>query len=265
MKPSHPYPAATARAHWQQLVQTVPLVHCLTNDVAKNFTANALLAAGASPAMIEAEEECGEFTAAADALLINIGTLHNGRLPGMRRSARSAAKNDKRWVLDPVAVGDLLAYRSDFAREMLAFHPTVVRGNPAEILWLNGQAAQLRGADSLSTADEAAEAAIEFAQKQQCVVLVSGARDYITDGETLWYNDGGDPRQTRLTACGCALSALVAAFCAVAPPLDAAASAGWLMKQAGGYAARTTVGMGAFATALLDALSHDAPYLQESP
>ena len=95
------------------------------------------------------------------------------------------------------------------------------------------------------------------------MVLVSGARDYVTDGDTLWYNDGGDPRQTRVTACGCALSALVAAFCAVAPPLDAAASASWLMKQAGAYAARTTVGMGVFAAALLDALSHDAPCLQE--
>ena len=263
MKPTQPYPAASARAYWQKLVQTVPLVHCLTNDVAKNFTANVLLAAGASPAMIEAEEECGEFTAAASALLINIGTLHNGHLPGMRRAVRSAAKNGKPWVLDPVAVGDLLAFRSNFARELLAFHPAVIRGNAAEILWLNGRSAQLRGADSLSTADEAADAAIDLAQKQQCVVLVSGERDYITDGETLWCNDGGDPRQTRVTACGCALSALVTAFCAIVPPLDAAASASWLMKQAGGHAAQEAVGMGAFAVALLDALSHDAPYLQE--
>lgn len=264
MKPSQAYPAASARTHWQQLVQTVPLVHCLTNDVAKNFTANVLLAAGASPAMIEAEEECGKFTAAASALLINIGTLHNGRLPGMRRAVRSAAKNSKPWVLDPVAAGDLLAFRSNFARELLAFRPAVIRGNAAEILWLNGHAARQRGADSLSTAEEAAGAALELAQKQQCVVLVSGACDYITDGDNLWGNDGGDPRQTRLTACGCALSALVAAFCTIAPPLEAAASASWLMKQAGAYAARTSVGMGSFATALLDALSHDSPCLQES-
>lgn len=262
MKPSQPYPAASARAHWQKLAQSVPLVHCLTNDVAKNFTANVLLASGASPAMIEAEEECGAFTAAADSLLINIGTLHNGRLPGMRRAARTAAKNSKPWVLDPVAVGDLLTFRSDFARELLAFRPTVIRGNAAEILWLNGQSARLRGADSLSTAEEAAGAALELAQKQQCVVLVSGARDYITDGEVLWFNDGGDVRQTRVTACGCALSALVAAFCTVAPPLDAAASAAWLMKQAGSHAARA-VGMGAFAVALLDALSYDAPFVHE--
>ena len=94
-------------------------------------------------------------------------------------------------------------------------------------------------------------------------MLVSGERDYITDGETLWCNDGGDPRQTRVTACGCALSALVTAFCNIAPPLDAAASASWLMKQAGSHAAQEAVGMGAFAVALLDALSHDAPYLQE--
>ena len=34
-----------------------PLTHCMTNDVVQTFTANVLLALGASPAMvIEAEE-----------------------------------------------------------------------------------------------------------------------------------------------------------------------------------------------------------------
>ncbi len=52
-----------------------PLVHCITNYVAMNIAANVLLAAGASPAMVHAEEEAGDFAAIAGALTINIGTL----------------------------------------------------------------------------------------------------------------------------------------------------------------------------------------------
>lgn len=54
---------------------TAPLVQCITNYVAMNIAANVLLAAGASPAMIHAEEEAGAFAAMAGALTVNIGTL----------------------------------------------------------------------------------------------------------------------------------------------------------------------------------------------
>ena len=40
-----------------------PLVQCITNYVAMNIAANVMLAAGASPAMVHAEEEAGEFAA----------------------------------------------------------------------------------------------------------------------------------------------------------------------------------------------------------
>src|SRR6516165_9811042 len=56
-----------------------PRVHCLTNAVAQNFTANVLLAAGAVPSMTAAPEEIAQFVAHADALLINLGTLDRER------------------------------------------------------------------------------------------------------------------------------------------------------------------------------------------
>ncbi len=52
-----------------------PLVQNITNYVAMNVMANALLAAGASPAMAHARGEAAEFAGLADALSINIGTL----------------------------------------------------------------------------------------------------------------------------------------------------------------------------------------------
>ena len=50
-----------------------PLVLCLTNSVATNFTANCLWAIGAKPAMIDEPCEAEELARLADAMLVNLG------------------------------------------------------------------------------------------------------------------------------------------------------------------------------------------------
>ena len=71
------------------LRESTPLVHCMTNYVAMNSTANLLLATGASPAMLHAAEEVAEFTTMADALSINIGTLSAPWAESMQLAART--------------------------------------------------------------------------------------------------------------------------------------------------------------------------------
>ena len=66
------------------LRQRHPLVHCITNQVASNLTANALLCVGASPLMAEDEDEVAALSP--DALLINLGM----QTPARMRSARVA-------------------------------------------------------------------------------------------------------------------------------------------------------------------------------
>ena len=56
----------------------------MTNDVVQTFTANTLLALGASPAMVIETEEASQFAAIASALLINVGTLTQPRLIRLR-------------------------------------------------------------------------------------------------------------------------------------------------------------------------------------
>ncbi|MBY0444172.1 MAG: hydroxyethylthiazole kinase, partial [Burkholderiales bacterium] len=73
-----------------RLRAAAPLVHCLSNEVVQSITANVLLALGASPAMIVAEEEVAEFAAIADALLINVGTLYPSRLLAMQKAVTAA-------------------------------------------------------------------------------------------------------------------------------------------------------------------------------
>src|SRR5512145_894543 len=61
-----------------------PLVHNITNYVVMQYTANALLALGASPVMAHSVEEMEEMASLANALVRNIGTLSEPWIEGMR-------------------------------------------------------------------------------------------------------------------------------------------------------------------------------------
>ncbi|SUO95826.1 hydroxyethylthiazole kinase [Suttonella ornithocola] len=161
------------------LKRNTPLIHCLTNTVSMNFVANTLLAVGASPSMVAAWQEIGDFTLVADNLMVNVGSLTDARLRGISMGVQTAHENGKPWVLDPAAVSDKLSYRSSFARELLRYYPAVIRGNAAEILYLAGEKSRNRGADSLNDSNEAIGAAQMLAQRQNAIVVVSDESDYI--------------------------------------------------------------------------------------
>jgi hydroxyethylthiazole kinase len=61
----------------------------MTNEVVQTFTANTLLALGASPAMVIEPEEASQFAAIASALLVNVGTLTQERATAMRAVERA--------------------------------------------------------------------------------------------------------------------------------------------------------------------------------
>jgi hydroxyethylthiazole kinase len=241
-----------------------PLVHCLTNIVVAGFTANVLLAVGASPAMVENAEESAAFAAIAGGVLVNLGTLSAERERAMSAAAASAADAGVPWVLDPVAVG-ALAHRTTFAVGLLAHTPTIVRGNPSEILSLAAAAGAVdpagsrggRGVDSLAGSTEALDAAGALAKAHGCAVAVSGATDFVTDGSEFLEIPGGDPLMTRVTGVGCALGALMAAMAATndGDGLAAAGGACAVFAAAGERAAAETDRPGSFAVALIDHLA----------
>ncbi|HDI3032517.1 TPA: hydroxyethylthiazole kinase [Cronobacter turicensis] len=249
---SHAAPVVT------QLRRHAPLVHCITNDVVQNFTANVLLALGASPAMVVDAEEAAQFAAIADALLINLGTLTRPQQQAMRAAIDSACAAGKPWTLDPVAVG-ALTLRTEFAQEILARRPAAIRGNASEIRALAGESGGGRGVDATESAQQAREAAILLARRSGAVVAVTGEVDYITDGERTLAVEGGTAMLTRVVGTGCALSAVVAACCTLpGDRLENVATACWLMKRAGEQAQAISRGPGSFASALLDSLHAQA-------
>lgn len=236
------------------LVTHSPLVHCLTNHVVQSFTANVLLAVGASPAMVIDQEEAQAFSAIADALLINIGTLTREQALAMRAAIDGANHAGTPWTLDPVAVGPL-AFRSRFARDILAQRPAAIRGNASEILALAGNGTGGRGVDSLQGAQEALSAARDLARQTGATVAVTGEVDYVTDGVRTLAVPGGDLLMTRVVGTGCALSAVVAAACALpGRRLDNVAGACGVFALAGKQASECCQGPGSFPSAFLDAL-----------
>ncbi|MGN1209583.1 MAG: hydroxyethylthiazole kinase [Duodenibacillus sp.] len=239
----------------RQRVKTLsPLVHCMTNDVVQEITANVLLSIGASPAMVVAKEESGTFAAISSALLINIGTPRNDILEAMHVAVDAANAHNVPWVLDPVAAG-VIAWRDGVIRSFLDKHPTCVRGNASEIRALAGIGSGGKGVDSLDSSESALEAAVKLAKDHHTLVCVTGESDFATDGERILSINGGSKKATIVVGTGCSLSAMVAAYLAKAEdPLSAVASACAHAKVAQEKALEAASGPGSFKVAYIDAL-----------
>jgi len=238
-----------------RLRAAAPLVHNITNYVAMDVSANALLAVGASPLMAHALEEVADIVRIASALAVNIGTLEPAWVDAMQLAVDEAVRAGKPWVLDPVGVG-ATPYRNATAAALARRRPTVVRGNASEILALAGVAgAATKGVDSTRASSDAKETARTLARELGCVVAVTGAVDYVTDGTRTVAIANGHVMMTRVTALGCATTAIVAACLAVTrDPVDATAHALAIMGVAGEMAAEQAVGPGTLRLHLMDAL-----------
>ncbi|NNU80103.1 hydroxyethylthiazole kinase [Halovulum dunhuangense] len=245
-------------SHLARMRETAPLVHNITNFVAMNVMANVLLAVGASPAMVHAREEVGEFAGLAQALSVNIGTADPDWGAAMEDAASVMNANARPWVFDPVGVG-ATRFRQDLSRRLLALRPTVVRGNASEILALAGLSGKARGVDAGDSVEAAMEAAQALARETGGVVAVSGPEDYVTDGARGYRIANGHPLMARVTVMGCSLNGVIAAYCVGAGPLEATAAALASYGLAGEVAARAAGGPGSFQPAFLDALAAQTP------
>ena len=234
--------------------EATPLVHCMTNTVVPEVTANVLLAVGAAPAMIDLPEEAEIFAGLASALLINVGNGSAEQHEGMRRAVPAALAAGKPWVLDPVAVGGL-PVRTQLARDLLTHRPAAIRANASEILGLAGTSAGGRGVDSTDEVDAAVDTARQLNADTGAVVGISGPTDLIVSAGRVTRVTGGDEMLQLVIGTGCSLGATVAACLAVAEDRhDAVVAAHALFGAAGIVAARDAKGPGSYRELWLDAL-----------
>lgn len=248
-----------------------PLVHQLTNFVTVNDCANITLAIGASPVMSLSPDEAADMGGFAAAVVLNMGTPTRDWLASALAAGAAAKRRGAPVVFDPVGVGATPFRREVGAEVMAKVKPDIVKGNIAEIRFLAGLEASMRGVDSLDSAGAPAACAA-LARASGCVALATGELDCVSDGTETWEIAGGCKILGQLCGTGCMTAALAGGFAGSgAPALVAALAASLAMKTAGERAAAALgsrpelalpsapgkpgpVGLGGLRAAMLDAV-----------
>ena len=231
------------------------LIHCITNPIAMNQSANAILALGARPIMAEHPAEVEDITANADSLLLNLGNINDTRLAAMEKSIKVA--NEKRIpvVLDLVGVA-CSKLRRDFSIRLLEeYKVSVIKGNYSEIVamytadyWTDGV-----DADELPADVSISDIAKELGAKYSAIILATGESDVVSDGKRLQLITGGCSQMSLVTGTGCMLGAIITTFMPWGKPYEMVIGACKLFKKCGEDAAMPEA-PGTFMVKLLDSI-----------
>jgi hydroxyethylthiazole kinase len=247
--------AQKAAENLKKLREKRPLVHNITNFVVMNYTANILLAIGASPVMAHAKEEVEEMVSLSNALVLNIGTLTSDWIDSMVKAGKKANGFNIPIILDPVGSG-ATAFRTESARRLIReLSIKVVRGNASEILSLAVNQSGTKGVESMHSVDDAFRMAFALAKDLGITLVITGEVDLITDGDRILRVYNGHELMRLVTGTGCAATAIIGAFLAVDnDPVTASATALAYFGLAGEKGAKKTDAPGSFMIASLDAL-----------
>lgn len=246
----------------EKLRSRKPVIHHITNYVTAESCADIALAAGASPIMADDPEEVEGITAAAGALVLNLGTLNFNKMIAMEAAAAKAKEENIPVVLDPVGVM-ASSMRLNFALKLLnAGYISIVRGNYSECSALLNNKADGCGIDSSKATEEgdALKTAQEAAKKFKCVFAITGEVDNISNGKQAIVLNNGHPLLQDITGSGCMATTLCACCAAVSEDMLAAAALGIvIMGQSAELAANFLEkkdGPGMFKVRLIDAVYH---------
>ena len=247
--------AERAAKNLETLREKKPLIHNITNFVVMNYTANALLACGASPVMAHAAEEVEEMVSLAGALVLNIGTLTPPWIDSMLKAGKRANDLKIPIVLDPVGSG-ATKLRTESSKKLIdELEISVIRGNASEVLSLARKGSATKGVDSIHSVDEAADTAIELSNELDTTIAITGEVDLVTYGGRICMVHNGHPLMGFVTGTGCTASAIIGAFLAVdREPVDAATTALAYFGLIGEKASISAEAPGSFQIAILDAL-----------
>ena len=127
---------------------TVPLVHNITNYVTVNDVANVLYACGGSPIMSDEPDDVADITSICGGLNINIGTLNKRSIEAMFVAGKRARELGHVILLDPVGAGASALRTNTAIRIMDELRPDVVRGNISEVKTLVLGSGSTKGVDA---------------------------------------------------------------------------------------------------------------------
>ncbi|MCK6256582.1 hydroxyethylthiazole kinase [Fictibacillus sp. KIGAM418] len=235
-----------------------PLIHHITNQVTMNFLANGILAAGGSPMMALHYEEAEEAVMAADALVLNIGTVEPDSIKAMVLAGKKAKELGIPVILDPVGAGLSLLRKKAVEELVEQVSPDVICGNAAEISFLYGGDWGGKGVDGDQSENDD-ELALHAASKLGSVIVITGKKDAVSDGKECIAISGGHEILSYVTGTGCFSTSLIGLFMArsLETGLSCCQRAAGALTMLGICAERAkavSAGPGSFQTALLDEL-----------
>ncbi|MGL4635715.1 MAG: hydroxyethylthiazole kinase [Beijerinckiaceae bacterium] len=211
-----------------------PRIQCITNTVAQNLTANALLAIGADVSMAQHPAEIVAMSHSAAGLLINLGTLDLAREVAIGSLLEKPLPPGIPCVIDPV-FADRSPLRFALACRLLKLEGVIIKGNAAEML------------------------ALAAFIPDHTTRVTTGAIDRVEQSKRSSTVAEGHPMMARVTATGCVAGAMIAAFAAVeTDQVKAATAALTCFGMAGRLAAQRASGPGSFVPQLIDVLAECA-------
>jgi len=239
--------------------QKSPLSHNMTNLVVQNFAAMLALAVGGSPIMANYGEEAKDLCKLGGALVINMGTVTPDGLGNYLKALKQYNLVGGPVVFDPVGGGATDVRRAAVKTLMAGGYFDVIKGNEGEIRTVFGSVVQQKGVDSgASTLTDIERATLvrDLALRERTVVVMTGAIDYLSDGERTYSIHNGHELLGKITGSGCVLGTTISIMLAVCREDKLlAALAGLLHYEiaAEQAAAREDVkGPGTFVPALID-------------
>ncbi len=237
-----------------------PLIHCITNPIAINDCANAVLALNAQPIMAEHPKEAADITASAGALAVSLANITDARAESIMISGSVGTPS----VIDVAGITCSRFRRELAVRFIEKCSPAVVRGNVSEIKAAAGESFCASGVDvgendAVTGGDAAAQRQMasvvkRYAARINSVVLASGEVDIISDGRRTFLVKNGTADLARVTGTGCMQNCIVGVYLSCADPLSAAVLAAVTLGAAGEMASAEN-GLGSYHIGLLDALS----------
>ncbi|KAJ5207374.1 thiamine phosphate synthase superfamily [Penicillium cf. griseofulvum] len=202
----------------RKMVEVHPLVHNMINFVVSNFVANVALSIGASPIMSPYGDEATDLCKFDGALLINMGTLTSDSVSNYLKAVKAYNERGNPVIYDPVGAAATNIRRNAVTQLMAGGYFDLIKGNEGEIRQVWGSSAvQQRGVDSgPSTLDGNQKAALarDLARRERNVVLLTGATDYLSDGERVIAVENGHPYLGQVTGTGCAIGTISGCFLA---------------------------------------------------
>lgn len=208
--------------------EKTPLIHAITNPIAINMVANAILFQGAKAICAEHPKEIKDIVKNSDSLSLNLGNITDSRIESIELAVKFANEKNIPVIIDLVGIG-VSRLRFDFAKKLLEKYKfSIIKGNGSEILALSGKKSNAKGVD-VGDKDELEgenikkfiEISKDLSKKYQTTVLITGKTDILVGEKEYFLIENGCENLSKITATGCMLTSLISTFLSVTNPIEA--------------------------------------------